>query len=337
MKFSIIIPVRSINNFMKESIDHLKELDYADFEVLIVSDSTETFDFKNDTRFRIISSGPMGPGEKRNLGAKQATGDILVFLDDDAYPKSDWLTKAAEAFNSTDTYALGAPAVTPLNATFKERCSGRVLESFLTSAGTRYRHIPMKRKFVNDYPTVNLFVKKEAFDRVGGFIKEFWPGEDTKLCLDLLKYYKRPFLYDPAPIVYHHRRELFLPHLKQISRYGMHRGQFARIFPETSRNLSYFIPSLFVIGFVFGWLSIFINQYLFYIYCAVVLIYIVAIHAEGFRIAITDKDLKEAAPVHMGIALTHFVYGINFIIGIIKRPTLKLRSFDEKTGNYLGG
>ena len=41
MKFSVIIAVRSINDFLKENIINLKKLDYEDFEVLLVLDEQE--------------------------------------------------------------------------------------------------------------------------------------------------------------------------------------------------------------------------------------------------------------------------------------------------------
>lgn len=336
IKFSIIIPVRSINTFLKENIAALKKLDYSEFEVIILTDFFEEYDF-NDTRFKSYAVGTKGPGEKRNIGAKNATGDILVFLDDDAYPKQNWLNRAVEIFTSTKTYALGAPAVTPLNAGFLEKCSGRVLESFLTSAGTIYRHIPSSRRLVNDYPTVNLFVTREAFNAVGGFSHEFWPGEDTKLCLDLIKKYNKFFLYDPNPIVYHHRRNLFRPHLKQVSRYGMHRGQFARIFPENSRNISYFIPSGFVLGLLLGPVTFGLANLFIYVYVFIVSMYLGLLFIEGLKAALRDKNFLELFYVMGGIFFTHLVYGINFMIGFIKRPKLQLRGVDKKTGNYLGG
>ena len=94
-RFSIIIPVRKFNEFLKENISHLKELTYRNFEVIIVTDEKENYDFQ-DRRFILTNSGSIGPGEKRNLGAAKATGEILAFLDDDAYPEKDWLDKAAE-------------------------------------------------------------------------------------------------------------------------------------------------------------------------------------------------------------------------------------------------
>ncbi len=336
MKFSIIIPVRALNSFVQESIDHIKALTYKDFEVLVVTDEAEVNSFA-DTRIVLLTSGKVGPGEKRNIAAIAATGEVLAFLDDDAYPATNWLDEAAKLFSDPNTYALGGPAVTPPTAGFLERCTGRILESTLTSAGTRYRHTPEANKLVADYPSVNLFVRKEAFAKVGGYPIEFWPGEDTKLCLDLVKAYGRPFSYDPQPIVYHHRRNVFIPYLKQISRYGRHRGQFARIFPETSRLPSYFAPSIFSLGLITGPIFALFAPIIWYVYFFCLLGYLCLLAAEMVRVLLTDRSLKMALYVGAGIFLTHIVYGANFILGILVKPKLRLRSVDSKTRNYIGG
>lgn len=336
MKFSIIIPVRSINEFIIESVAHLKQLTYQNFEVFIITDAQEQYNF-GDNRFFLLHSGKVGPGEKRNLAAQKATGDILAFLDDDAYPSPSWLVEASIIFSDPQAYALGGPALTPLNAKFKEKCSGKILESYLTSAGTRFRHTPTVSKEISDYPSVNLFVRKEAFLKVGGYPVEFWPGEDTKLCLDLVKAYSKPFLYSPKPLVYHHRRNVFIPHLKQIGRYGQHRGQFARIFPETSRLPSYFAPSAFVLGLFLGPFICLGIPWLWYFYLAIVVTYLVLLKLEMFRIWRTEKNIKLALYTGWGIFLTHIIYGLNFIHGLLIRPKLKLRGIDAKSGNYIGG
>lgn len=336
-KFSIIIPVRTINDFIRENIAHLKQLEYQNFEVIIITDAKEQYDFE-DARFKLLDSGKVGPGEKRNLGAKHATGEILAFLDDDAYPAPTWLTEAEEIFfKDPKVYALGGPAVTPLDAKFKEKCSGKILESYLTSAGTRYRHTPMSPRKITDYPSVNLFVRKTAFDAVGGYPIEFWPGEDTKLCLDLVTNAGYPFNYSPKPLVYHHRRNIFVPHLKQISRYGRHRGQFARIFPETSRLPSYFVPSAFVLGLVFGPFISAALPVLWFIYGLCLTAYLTLLLAETTKAYLAERHLKLALCVGLGIFLTHVVYGFNFIHGLLIKPKLKLRGVDKKTGNYIGG
>lgn len=336
MKFSIIVTARKINDYLKECVSHLKNLDYKDFEVLVVVDFPEDYDF-HDLRFNLISVGSLGPGEKRNIGASKSAGDILAFLDDDAYPEKDWLSKAHEIFSDPGVYALGGPAVTPRDAGFLEKMAGRVLESKMSGWGTTFRHRPGKSMEIDDYPTVNLFVRKKIFDGVGGFPIDFWPGEDTKLCLDIVKNQGRKFLYDPRPIVYHHRRNLFLPYLKQVSRYGQHRGQFARIFPDTSRLPTYFAPSVFLLGLLSGPFISLLGQFFRDLYFSILVVYILWLFIEGFNVYSKDRSIKGALYVCAGIFLTHIVYGANFLIGILKRPKLKLRKIDESSGNYLGG
>jgi len=335
-KFSIIIPVRKINDYVKESISHIKKLDCQDYEVFVVTDEREDYDF-SDSRIKIINSGNVGPGEKRNLAAKLSKGDILAFLDDDSYPEKDWLSKAAKIFEDSDVYALGGPAATPEDAEYLERMAGYLFESFIVSGGTTYRYRPEEKRFIDDYPSVNLFVKKLAFEEVGGFPIEFWPGEDTKLCLDLVKKFGRKFPYNPEVLVYHHRRNIFKPYLKQISRYGRHRGQFARIFPQTSRIPMYFAPSVFVI-WMFGGLILSLFWKIFFpIYLLSLLIYFVVVFFISLNVLKKEKSIKSVFDFVKGVFLTHIYYGVNFLIGIIKRPNLELRGYDKKTGNYIGG
>jgi cellulose synthase/poly-beta-1,6-N-acetylglucosamine synthase-like glycosyltransferase len=337
---SVVIPIRRINDFLRENITHLKKLTFKNFEVVIVGDEKEDTSFVKDARFKFLYVGNISPGEKRNIGAREARGSILAFLDDDAFPQKNWLDQALKVFKDEDVYALGAPAVTPPDAGILERVSGRILESPLTSGFTVYRHVPRKRRLIDDYPSVNFLVRKEAFEAVGGFNQDFWPGEDTKICLDLIKHFERNFVYDPNPVVYHHRRNVFIPHLKQISRYGKHRGQFARIFPETSRVPSYFVPSLFVLGLFLGPLTFglgWIGAVSLRAYTAVLSVYFILAFEESVRAAAKDKSLKMIPLFFVGIFLTHVVYGFNFLWGLLVRPKLKLRKVDKKTGTYLGG
>ncbi|MBI2621001.1 glycosyltransferase [candidate division WWE3 bacterium] len=336
IKFSIIITVRSIGDFLRESISYIKELSYSNFEVLVVLDKNEDFDFEDD-RFKVVESGAVGPGRKRNLGASCSVGNVLVFLDDDAYPSRGWLNEAASILADKDIYALGAPALTPPGAGILEKGSGRIFESWLAGGGTTHRYLPLAGRYVDDYPTVNLFVRKDAFFSVGGFTEEFWPGEDTKLCLDLVKKFGSAFVYDPAPAVFHHRRNLFRPHLRQISRYGMHRGQFAKIFPGNSRQFSYFVPALFVLGLVLGPATFGVSLLFAVAYSYILTFYFGLVVYESVKVMLSDRSMRLGFLVGVGIFLTHIVYGACFLIGFVRRPKLKLKSFDLATGNYVEG
>lgn len=334
--FSIIIISRQNNNYLAEAIAALRNQSFKDFEVIIVLDIKDSINFDNDERFKVFVSDDKSPGGKRNYGSKKALGKILVFMDDDAFPTKNWLAEAATIFEKEDVFALGGPALTPQDVEFQEKLSGRVIESWMTSGSTSFRHKISCSRQVFDYPSVNLFVTKEAFDGVGGFSTKFWPGEDTKLCLDLVKRYKKNFKYDPRPVVYHHRRFILLPYLKQVSRYGMHRGRFARIFPETSLLPMYFIPSLFVLSLALSPLFILFNPILKNIYFFALAIYLLLILIETAKMIVKEKDIKYLLGGFV-IFATHIVYGSFFLKGLFQQTRLQLRRVDESTGNYLGG
>lgn len=100
---------------------------------------------------------------------------------------------------------------------------------------------------VDDYPSCNLFVRTALLRSFGGYRTDFWPGEDTLLCRSIVCDAKKRIVYDPWTLVYHHRRRLFGPHLRQLGRYGFHRGYFVKRFPENSFHLAYFVPTLFAL------------------------------------------------------------------------------------------
>src|SRR5262249_11500155 len=125
------------------------------------------------------------------------------------------------------------------------------------SGGSPERYVPMGEvREVQDWPSVNLMVRRADFVSVGGFNCAYWPGEDTKLCLQLVKTGEK-ILYNPCLIVWHHRRAGLGAHLKQVGAYGLHRGYFAKHFPETSFKFGYFVPSLFLVFTLFTLAALF--------------------------------------------------------------------------------
>lgn len=315
-KVSIIIPVKEVNDYIREAIPHMLNLDYEDFEILIFPDvpSDETFD-----KTRIIPSGPVGPAEKRDMALEYATGDIFAFTDDDAYPRSDWLKNAVKELETDDVGAVGGPAVTAPNDSLRQKVSGKIFESFLCSGKYTYRYVPGERHDDDDIPSVNLIVKREVFEKIGGYDSEYYPGEDTKLCLDIVQKCKKRIVYSPEILVYHHRRDIFKAHLKQATNYAKHRGYFAKHLPETSLRIQYFIPSLFFLGVFIGPLLSLFFPILWKVYAGVFAIYF----------ALAAVSIKKAESISMffltlaGIFVTHIGYGYYFIVGLLSKKLLR--------------
>lgn len=316
-KVSIIIPVKEINNYIREAIPHYAELDYPEYEVLIFPDkaSEETF---TDEFVKIIPSGKIGPAEKRDLALQYATGEIFAFTDDDAWPRKDWLKNAMVELRRDEVGAVGGPAVTAPNDSLMQQASGKVYESFLCSGGYTYRYLPGKKKEDDDIPSVNLIVKREVFEAVKGFDSTFYPGEDTKLCMDIVNLGKK-IIYDPEVLVYHHRRYMFKGHLKQATNYAKHRGYFAKTLPQTSLRFVYFVPTLFTIGLFLGPVVCMLCPVLWWGYIAVLVLYF-WLAAYSLR---SCKNLKLFWISMAGILATHVGYGISFVRGLCAKELLR--------------
>jgi len=273
---------------------------------------------------QVIPTGPVTPAVKRDIALGFARGEIVAFLDDDAYPSRYWLKQAIIDFNDQAIAAVGGPAVTPGDDSLRQKASGAIYQSLLVSGGYYYRYIPSRAKFeVDDLPSCNLLVRKQVMLEIGGFNTKFWPGEDTKLCLDITKNLKKKIIYDPKVLVYHHRRRAFLPHLKQVANYALHRGYFVKRYPETSLKLPYFIPSIFLISLALGLgISLVVSPFavlfflglLYYLF----LVFIFSVF-NGLKEASNSwKWYKRGVlilDIFIGIILTHLCYGYFFIRG----------------------
>ena len=132
LSVDIIIPVKEINNYIYEAIPEILSLDYENFGIIIFPDTfdgDEYLTIRKTNKLRIISTGNIGPAQKRDLALKYSDADIFAFLDDDAYPRRDWLKNAVKHFENPDIAAVGGPAITPPNNSFYQRVSGAVFLS----------------------------------------------------------------------------------------------------------------------------------------------------------------------------------------------------------------
>lgn len=316
-KISIIIPVKEINDYIREAIPYHMQLDYPDYEVLVFPDEAtdEVFPYE---RVRVIPSGKTGPAQKRDLAMQYAHGDIFAFIDDDAWPRTDWLKNAAKELEDPQVGAVGGPAVTAPGDSLLQAGSGKVYESFLCSGNYTYRYVPGKRREDDDLPSVNLIVKREVFEEVHGFDSSFYPGEDTKLCMDIVNTGMK-LIYSPDVLVFHHRRRLFREHLKQVTNYAKHRGYFVKKLPQTSLRPAYFIPTLFTLGLICGPLLSLCFPALWYIYAGALLLYLL--------LAVCSLRGCRSARLFFvsmaGILATHIGYGICFVQGLLSKEMIR--------------
>jgi len=155
MDASVIVPARDAAATLPRTLAALagQRLE-GSYEVLVVddgsSDGTADVVKAAGEGFCLLQQDARGPAQARNRGVAEASGRALAFTDADCFPASDWLAAGLAALEHADLV------------------QGKVLPDPEVDMGPFDRSLWVTSE-VGLYETANLFVRRETFDRSGGF------------------------------------------------------------------------------------------------------------------------------------------------------------------------
>lgn len=303
-KASVIVVAPDLNDYGRRCIRSLLALN-EDVEVIFVPDEPPE---GLDPRVVCVPSGPgVTTGHKRQLALERSSGDPVALIDDDAYPAPGWLAAARARLDADpELGAVCGPTLTPPDDTELEELGGRVYASVLVSGPARWRYAVVAERDVDDAPSVNLILRRSDAEAVGLESGDRW-GEDSLVC-DRLRRRGRRIRYAPDAVVYHSRRPLWRPHLRQLWRWSRHRSAYARASGGNSRRPAYFAPSALL---VFALIGALLRGRPLVAWRAAMALYCVAVLVAGF-----DRSPARWARVSGAIAATHAVYGSGFLLGL---------------------
>ncbi|MGK2857565.1 MAG: glycosyltransferase [Thermoanaerobaculia bacterium] len=194
---------------------------------LIVVAATR-IELPSDPRVRLLVVEVRNPAVRRNAAAAEARGEYLAFIDDDAFAREDWLARAAAFLDDNPgVLAVGGPDPAPADSSFAELVSDTLLRTRWIGSGVA-AHESRRGIFhltsPHDVALVNLVVRRQAFEAVGGFDADIgYIGEDTAL-VELLMAEGRVVYHDTA-VVFHRRRAFPGAYIRQRWRYRVKTGQ----------------------------------------------------------------------------------------------------------------
>ncbi len=167
---------------------------------------------RSHERARLLTIPHGGLSIARNVGYEAATGDVVAYLDSDAYPDIEWPYFLALGFDGETVGGVGGPNVPPTadppGAHQVARAPGGPLHVLLSD--DRAEHIP----------GCNMAFWKETIAEVGGFDPVYTSaGDDVDFCWRLLDR-DWEIGFHPAALVWHHRRPGLRPYLRQQRGYG---------------------------------------------------------------------------------------------------------------------
>lgn len=326
-KISVVIPVLHLNDYLKkENFPAFTKQSYKNFEVIVLPNELKTKDkylLKKYRWLRIIPTHSITrPAEKRDIGVKRAKGEIIAFIDDDAYPSPHWLNHAVHYFKTEDIEAICGAGILPDGVNIWEKIFDEVMKAWIGTGGYSYRFQRETARYVDDYPSMNFLVKKSIFNKVGGFNSTYWPGEDSKFCNDLVYKHGGKIFYHPDIYIYHHRRSKFQGYLNQHGNYGYHRGAFFAHGDKNSRRFGYLIPTFFVLYLLFCVIyTIFILATRYQLLDTIVFLplffYILLCLYIFLKITLKTKNIMIASGTIFVLFATHLWYGTMFVKGFV--------------------
>jgi O-antigen biosynthesis protein len=196
-KVSVVVCTHNGARTIADSLEALQKLEYPDYEVIVVDDgsSDNTAVIARQLGFRVISTSSRGlssalPGREnghdwiitksnrglsnaRNLGLAAAAGEIVAYLDDDAYPDPHWLIYLAAFFLNPRTakYAgVGGPNIAPPG-------DGLIADCVAHAPGGLI-HMLLTNREAEHIPGCNMAFRKVALKAIGGFDPQFHVAGD---------------------------------------------------------------------------------------------------------------------------------------------------------------
>ncbi len=235
MELSIVIPTKDRGGIFDATLSAaVGALDGLNAEIIVVNDSkTKEPTLVNDSRVRLINNSKQGVASARNGGAKVATGEVILFLDDDILISPESVRHLLSIHRQLDHVALNLDWVYPpeiLND-LHHRSFGRFLiaHSMTTFKGW-YANPGWKENQLFESLSVasfHLSLRKSDFERSGGYDEEFPHAgfEDFDFPLRLKKAGVR-FFIDTRQQVYHNEadRTTMKPWLDNQERRAMTRA-----------------------------------------------------------------------------------------------------------------
>lgn len=214
-KVTIVIPTDSPERAQACLINLPRATNYPDFEIVLVTNSTLAASLKTigkDDRIRIVPyDHPFNFSDKCNRGAEAATGERLIFYNDDVGPaEADWIQNLIEPLENPE---VGGVAPKMLYATGKIQHAGLVtgVRGLIGTAfhqraadSTEHFNLAQSMRDVSALSAACLAMRRADFFRLGGFDAVNTPiaHSDLDLCFKIREAGLR-CVYTPFATLHH--------------------------------------------------------------------------------------------------------------------------------------
>ena len=256
MKVSVIIPVFNEEKVIGNCLDSLKQQTYSDLEIIVIDDGStdETANVVLGNEVKLLKQNHLGAGAARNLGAKHAKGEILVFVDADMEFDKKFIDKLTAPIREKKVIGTFSREEYVLNR-----------NNIWSRCWNINKGLPFDKMHPANYPDQqNVFraILKSEFDKAGGFLPIGYIDDHT-----LAENLGVPASVANGAIFYHHNPDNLEEIYKQARWIGKSEFKRRKIKNETIMKLvtiiRYSLPLSLVNG-VISAIKYFMPQYILF-------------------------------------------------------------------------
>jgi glycosyltransferase involved in cell wall biosynthesis len=214
-RVSVVVCAYNAERTMLPCLASLEQLNYPDFEVVVVNDGSTDGTLAIAESFpycRIISQENKGLSVARNVGAEAATGEIVAYTDSDCVADPDWLDYLVGSMETKGLVACGGPNFSPAETSL-------VPEAVAASPGAPC-HVLLDDEIAEHIAGCNMAFRRDVLLGIGGFDPIFRAaGDDVDICWRLQDC-GHAIGYSAAAFVWHFRRVTVKAYIGQQKGYG---------------------------------------------------------------------------------------------------------------------
>jgi glycosyltransferase involved in cell wall biosynthesis/GT2 family glycosyltransferase len=240
---SVVIPTRNRPASVRETLDLVLESEYPRdrFEVIVVDNASGEDErvtlppgIGDGVEVRLLREEAPGGSSARNAGLRAATGELVVFCDDDVAPDRHWLASLVLGFRQGDRVG----AVAGLSLPRELETHAQVWYEGFSTAVRGYRprlldrrdpppELPLFPFTVGDLGTgQNFAFRRDVFTELGGFDPALGTGSVTLGGEDVEAMFRvlladRQLAYMPGAIVRHSHPDTFEQFERRVWGYGV--------------------------------------------------------------------------------------------------------------------
>jgi O-antigen biosynthesis protein len=225
-RVSVVVCSYNGERTIRRTCEALSALEYPDYEVIVVDDGStdSTAAIAAEYGVCVISTQNQGLSSARNTGWRAATGNIVAYTDDDAFPDRDWLRYLVARFCDGDYAAVGGPNIAPSDAGIPAWC--------VDQAPGNPTHVLLSDREAEHIPGCNCAVRRDVLEVLDGFDPRFRvAGDDVDLCWRI-RDRGLTIGFSAGAMVWHQRRDSIRAYWRQQRGYGRAEAQLERKWPE---------------------------------------------------------------------------------------------------------